>query len=193
MEGNCEVCSTFRKWLHKHHEKLQVEGGKDEDGTRLVCANCHEDIHGGPCGGVERGRTSLSPSARKKKAVAAARLWNDPKYRKKVAAGQRRAIKKKDYKAIGRKIAAAWTPERRKAHAKLLSRIKRKQLAGRWSFKYKCCRKCKTTKVPHRGKGFCERCYMRRFMREQHAERAKKLFASSLAYRRLAEPGKKLP
>lgn len=46
--GECERCGTQRPWLHRHHVKPKHQGGTDEDGIALLCANCHEDEHGGP-------------------------------------------------------------------------------------------------------------------------------------------------
>jgi hypothetical protein len=48
--GNCERCGVHRERLHRHHIKPRAEGGTDADGIELVCANCHEDIHGSPFG-----------------------------------------------------------------------------------------------------------------------------------------------
>jgi hypothetical protein len=178
MEGNCEICGAFRKWLHTHHVKLQAEGGTDAEGVKKICANCHEDIHGGPCGGVGRGRSSLSPEARAKKSKTLLRLWADPEYRKKTLEAQQRGAAKKDYTAIGRKVAAAWTPERRAVHAELLRRIKRKMLAGRWSLKYEHCIECGTSETPHQAHGLCKRCYGRMAMRARLKAKAAKMVSS---------------
>lgn len=128
-EGNCHDCGTFRKWLHKHHLKLQVEGGTDADGVVMICANCHEDRHAGPCGGVTRGRAANSPTARAKKSKKSKAMWADPKIRKKIleSRAEARTSGRRDDKEIGRKIRSWWTPERRAAHAVKVSRGKRKK------------------------------------------------------------------
>lgn len=48
--GTCERCGTARAHIHRHHIKPRSEGGTDEDGIELLCANCHEDEHGSPYG-----------------------------------------------------------------------------------------------------------------------------------------------
>lgn len=35
------------------------------------------------------------------------------------------------------------------------------RLKGRWSYKHKCCRHCKTTKIKHMSRGLCKVCYPR--------------------------------
>lgn len=75
----CQRCGTERPWLHTHHVKARCEGGTDEPGNlQRVCANCHEDIHEGPYGGVHRGRLANTPEARAKKGESLRRYYADP-------------------------------------------------------------------------------------------------------------------
>jgi DNA-binding CsgD family transcriptional regulator len=85
----CAICGTERPWLHRHHLKPRSEGGTDADGIVRICANCHEDIHGGPCGGLARGRLANTPEARAKKADALRRRWGDAEYRERMLAKRR--------------------------------------------------------------------------------------------------------
>ncbi len=127
----CHNCGIERPWLHNHHLKLRSEGGTSDPSNLIrICANCHEDRHGGPCGGTSRGRLSATPEARAKKGKTFKRLWADPEYREKVLAA-RKAGKQLDYAAIGKKNSAGWTPERKAAHAAHLSELRRTQ-PERW-------------------------------------------------------------
>ena len=43
-EGNCELCGTYRKVLHRDHIKPRFLGGTDDaSNIQYLCANCHED------------------------------------------------------------------------------------------------------------------------------------------------------
>ena len=83
QSGTCEICGAERPWLHKHHLKPQVEGGTDDDGVVFICASCHEDVHGGPYGGILKGRTSASPESLEKRSKTMLAKWDDPAYRDK--------------------------------------------------------------------------------------------------------------
>jgi hypothetical protein len=118
MTGNCHDCGVFRKSLHKHHLKARTLGGNDADGVVYICANCHEDRHGGTFGGHKEGLTN-SPAAQKKRSKASKAMWRDPEVRHKILEARKLAIEngRRDTAAISRKCAAWWTPERRMAQA----------------------------------------------------------------------------
>lgn len=170
MEGNCEKCGAHRKSLHKHHWKLQSEGGTDADGISWLCANCHEDEHGGPCGGGGNHRLSQTPTANLKRSISCTLLWGDVDHRRRVLEGQAKARTdgKRDDKAIGRKVAAAWTPERRAAHADVLRKVREVALDGRWAIEFDACLICGRTDRPHQANGLCRTCYSRQYMRDRH-------------------------
>jgi ribosomal protein S27AE len=42
---------------------------------------------------------------------------------------------------------------------------------GAWSVSHDRCIECETTDLPHWGRGFCRRCYMRAYMRQRSANR----------------------
>lgn len=91
---NCENCGVERAYLHRHHVKPRVEGGTDDDGIRRLCANCHEDEHGGPFGGVLSRRLTHSPEASRRRRRSLRMQWADPEYREAIMAkraGQRRS------------------------------------------------------------------------------------------------------
>jgi len=75
QQGNCHDCGKFRRSLHRHHLKPRSKGGTDADGTVLLCANCHEDRHGG-CFANE-----VSPASRLKHSRNLKKKWRDPKFR----------------------------------------------------------------------------------------------------------------
>lgn len=78
--GTCERCAAHRNWLHKHHLVLQCEGGTDADGILMICANCHEDVHGGPMGGDSVRHRRHNPEINARRAEAMKRRWADPEY-----------------------------------------------------------------------------------------------------------------
>lgn len=85
----CHDCGTQRNWLHRHHLVPRSEGGNNDPSNIIrICANCHEDRHGGPCGGTSRGRLSATPEAREKKAKTFKRLWSEPEYRERQRLGR---------------------------------------------------------------------------------------------------------
>src|SRR5436190_608703 len=85
----CRRCGTERPWLHTHHIKPRCEGGTDEPENLLrVCSNCHEDLHGGPCGGTDRGRLAHTPEARAKKSASLRRYYADPANRERLRANR---------------------------------------------------------------------------------------------------------
>lgn len=83
MEGSCKRCGVVR-WLHRHHIVPRSEGGSnDPSNIESICANCHEDAHGGPVGGKLRGGLGNSPASLAKKAETMRRRWADPEMRAK--------------------------------------------------------------------------------------------------------------
>lgn len=87
--GTCARCGAQRGWLHKHHLKLQCEGGTDADGTELVCANCHEDIHEGPMGGKSVAHRRHNPEVNARRSEAMRKQWQDPEARARMLADRR--------------------------------------------------------------------------------------------------------
>ena len=124
----CSDCNTERKWLHKHHLKLQSSGGTDADGVVYLCANCHEDRHGGPCGGQGRGRLAHSKAAQIKRAQTLKLLWSDPKYRAKQIRSRKHAWKTRDRSAQAQVMANIWTPTKRRQHSAMMTKIQRKRI-----------------------------------------------------------------
>lgn len=98
--GTCADCGTERKHLHRHHLTPVSQGGEDGP-VILICANCHEDRHGGD---FHHNGLSQTPEANAKRADTMRERWQDPKYRRK----QERVRK------------TTWTPERRAAHAEFM-------------------------------------------------------------------------
>jgi methylphosphotriester-DNA--protein-cysteine methyltransferase len=82
--GYCARCGAERRWLHKHHLKFQCDGGTDADGTMLVCANCHEDVHEGPMGGKSVAHRRHNPEVNARRAEAMRKKWEDPEVRAKM-------------------------------------------------------------------------------------------------------------
>ena len=78
----CHDCGVERDGLHKHHIVPKSLGGSNDPSNLVtLCANCHEDRHGGPCGGILKGRLSNSPEAQAKRTQTMRALWADPAYR----------------------------------------------------------------------------------------------------------------
>ena len=76
MQGICQDCGTFRKYLHKHHIVPKSQGGSDAaDNLVALCANCHEDRHGGSF------HKAVSEKSRNKHGKRLRRMWRDPKFR----------------------------------------------------------------------------------------------------------------
>lgn len=46
-----------------------------------------------------------------------------------------------------------------KEHRSILTSLRDKKFAKMWTWHYKKCRNCGTTKRPHKGLGFCDKCY----------------------------------
>lgn len=190
----CHDCGVRRPWLHFHHIKPKSQGGSDEpDNLIEICSNCHEDRHGGPYGGLNGGnRMAHTPEAKAKRRASLLRRWQDPEYRAKTLAAMREGIKKRDNRAIGEKNRAAWTPEKRAAHAARISAIRKANpWASRgknvdpngpftrsktWAPQLGCkrCIVCHTTEYRHRGFGLCQRCYARKRGQELSAKRRQK-------------------
>src|SRR5579863_1768858 len=124
----CQKCGCGRRWLHRHHIVPKSKGGSDDAKNILqICANCHEDEHGGMFGGPLGGnRTAHTPEAKAKRSATMRAKWKDPKYRSKHLAALKRGLKKVDQSEKARKVRAAWTPQRRAAQAKRLSEIRSK-------------------------------------------------------------------
>jgi hypothetical protein len=89
----CERCGAERQWLHRHHVKPRVEGGTDADGIELLCANCHEDVHGGPFGGAHSRRLTHSPEASRKRRRSLRMQWADPEYREAIMASRAKQVR----------------------------------------------------------------------------------------------------
>lgn len=87
--GTCAHCGAERRWLHKHHLKLQCDGGTDADGTELICANCHEDVHEGPMGGRSVAHRRHNPEINAKRSEAMRQQWADPEARARMLATRR--------------------------------------------------------------------------------------------------------
>lgn len=96
---HCEECGVARQYLHRHHIVPRYKGGGDEpENIKRLCANCHEDVHGGPFGGTIGPRASASPEARRKKSVSGKAAW---------AAGRYANRKPRSPEAEARRAAAA--------------------------------------------------------------------------------------
>lgn len=184
----CAKCGIGRRWLHRHHIIPKSQGGSNDSSNILqLCANCHEDEHGGRFGGAVGGnRTAHTPQAEAKRSATMLELWKDPDFRARHLKGLREGQAKVDQKTKGERIRAAWTPERRAAHAQHLSEIRKTRFwasvgpnvnpdmpSKRWSTDAKQCIVCGTTQTPHRGRGLCITCYLRLLKRQEHAENQK--------------------
>lgn len=108
----CEHCGTERQTLHRHRKTPGVEGGQYEDGNiEMICGNCHEDEHGGPFGGVLRGRLSDSPESKAKKSSAMKAKWEDPEYRSRVVEAQKEGWKDPDRREAHSAATRRWYAE----------------------------------------------------------------------------------
>jgi hypothetical protein len=126
-QGYCERCGFSRRWLHKHHLKFQCDGGTDADGTMLICANCHEDVHEGPMGGKSAMHKRQSPTARAKRAASLRSAWER-------GAFEAREVPEVD--RVARSVAtragiARRTPEQNAERARKIGETKRARAAER--------------------------------------------------------------
>lgn len=92
MVGLCNRCGAGPRGLHTHHKCPRSQGGTD-DPTNIekLCANCHEDEHGGPMGGSLGNAAAHTPEAKAKRSATLKRLWQDPTYRRQHSEGRKRA------------------------------------------------------------------------------------------------------
>jgi len=130
QSGNCQDCGVFRKHLHKHHLKFKTEGGTDADGVVMICANCHEDRHGGIIGGSLRGRLSNSPEARAKRSASLKAWWSDPTNRARMSEKRKAMWRTRDRQKQSEVMKAIWTPEKRALHSEIVSRAQRESGQG---------------------------------------------------------------
>ncbi len=87
MTGSCVDCGATRTNLHSHHLVPRSEGGGNDPANLVgLCANCHEDRHGGAVGGRLRGKNKNSVEAREKRRLAALARWADPETRARMTA-----------------------------------------------------------------------------------------------------------
>jgi len=120
----CADCGIERPSLHTHHIIPRSQGGTGEPSNLVVlCANCHEDRHGGSFGKYVNGLSlSHTPEAEKKKSETMRKLWSDPQYKAKIIpllnAGLAR-MTPEQRAAKSRKLSAAFTPESKKYHAQM--------------------------------------------------------------------------
>lgn len=80
--ANCSKCGIERDSIHRHHIVPRSRGGTDEAANiQLLCANCHEDIHGGSYGGPSLHRAhSNTPEANAKRASSMRRAWAEGRF-----------------------------------------------------------------------------------------------------------------
>ena len=123
--GNCKLCGVFRKHLHKHHVKPRSKGGTDADGVLMLCANCHEDQHGGTFGGSLKGGLANSPEARAKKSLKSKAYWADPTNRARRSELMKEMWKTRDRKKQSEVMRKIWTPEKRALHSEIASKAQR--------------------------------------------------------------------
>ena len=131
MEGFCADCKIHRKALHKHHLKPKSEGGTDADGIIYICANCHEDRHGGLLGGNIRGRLAQSPEAQLKRSLSLKEYWSDPTNRAKQGERLKESWKTRDRQKMSDEMKRIWTPERRALHGEIV-RQAQKEVGRGW-------------------------------------------------------------
>jgi len=179
----CHDCGRSRPWLHFHHIVPKSQGGSDDPENLIeICANCHEDRHGGPYGGLQGGsRMAHTPEAIAKRRASLLRRWQDPEYRAKHVAAMREGIKKRDNVALAEKLRTIWTPEKRAAHGAHISGIRKANpwasrgknvdpngptTRRRWSSRFKWCIVCHSIDRKHRGHGLCQVCYARKHKQE---------------------------
>jgi len=101
--GECALCGTFRRTLHRDHRIPRWKGGPNsDDNIQLICANCHEDKNRDDMLGYRHppevlrriaelatGRTQ-SPETRAKIALALTGRTISPLARERMSAAQRR-------------------------------------------------------------------------------------------------------
>ena len=184
----CEKCGCPRNWLHRHHVIPKSQGGSDDPSNILrICANCHEDAHGGLFGGPIGGNpTAHTPEAKAKRRATMRALWDDPEYRARQSAALAEGIRKRDNKALSEKLKAAWTPERKAAQAIRIKEIREKVywnnrdgLNGdgpkrKWAARWDHCLSCGTKDTPHHSHGLCRRCFPRIHKNRKAQERREK-------------------
>jgi hypothetical protein len=123
--GICQDCGR-EAWLHKHHLKLQAQGGTDADGVVFICGACHDDRHGGPKGGksghtpeahakmsaamsARNRRRFENPSERARQSATLQRIWSDPGRRARLSAAVRASMRDPEVRAkISRAQVARW-------------------------------------------------------------------------------------
>lgn len=75
--GNCALCGTFRKSLHRDHIIPRFEGGSDDDSNlQLICANCHEDKTA-----LDLKRVKRSPEVRARVSASLKAYWTPERKR----------------------------------------------------------------------------------------------------------------
>lgn len=134
--GLCERCANQRNWLHKHHVKLQCDGGTDSDGLLWLCANCHEDVHGGPMGGDSVKHRRQSAEARQKRAESLQRYWASPEAVQDREERRRRALARTPEQEAARLAAATAarlkiSPKREAERAAASAATRRRQASER--------------------------------------------------------------
>ena len=137
MQGKCKDCGTFRKSLHKHHLKPRSKGGTDKDGVVYICANCHEDRHGGTYA------NEVSEKSRKRHSRNLRKKWKDPKWRKKmikiIRKAQKISLQPEHNAKRGKASKRIWSDpnyralqskKRKEAWAKLTPKQRKKRVRG---------------------------------------------------------------
>jgi hypothetical protein len=124
----CSECGIERTSIHRHHVIPRSQGGTEErSNIRLLCANCHEDTHGGTYGGPElHRRHAHTPEANAKRAASMRRAWAEGRF----ASRPGRTQEQEDFRIerARQARAEAMTPERERARAEKSARTR--QLAA---------------------------------------------------------------
>lgn len=127
----CTDCGIERWKLHRHHILPKSQGGGDGDNLVAICANCHEDRHGGPNTDTLPWQLGHTPEATAKRSASMLKLWADPEYRTRQHAS-RVAAQTPENRARKRvSILRFWdeNPEQRAKHGAVVSLGRRRQLA----------------------------------------------------------------
>ena len=82
----CDDCGVERWKLDRHHIIPKSQGGSNETPNVInICANCHQDRHGGPNTDTLPWLLSQTPEAQAKRAATMRHHWTDPAFRTKQA------------------------------------------------------------------------------------------------------------
>ena len=127
----CTDCGIDRWKLHRHHIVPKSQGGADDsENVVAICANCHEDRHGGLRTDSLPWQLAHTPEAKAKRSATFRRLWQDPAYRSRMLEARRakgsHSAENNARRGEGvRRTFASRSPEQRAEHGRKIADSKR--------------------------------------------------------------------